>query len=68
VEGTAALEVAMWGASRLRLPVAVAAADPDRAEFVARSLREAGIQVAVEEGGEGEAVRLRWAPAAAPAP
>jgi uncharacterized hydrophobic protein (TIGR00271 family) len=67
-EGAAALEAAIWGASRLRLPVAVGAADPERAELVAQAMREAGVQVTVEERGEGDTVQLRWATGAPPAP
>lgn len=57
----AALETVVWGARRLRLPVAVSGSS-EEAEKVAKRLREQGVSATVTRGpGRRGVVAVRWA-------
>jgi uncharacterized hydrophobic protein (TIGR00271 family) len=61
-EGLAAMEIAVWAARRLQLPIGVSAADPTRAELIAEALRLMGAETEIEppEGVSDGPVLLRW--------
>jgi uncharacterized hydrophobic protein (TIGR00271 family) len=61
-EGLAALEIAVWAARRLQLPIGIVTSDAERAELLARALRLMGVDAEVEsvEPAPGAAVQLRW--------
>ena len=59
--GREAIATAIWGASRLRLPIGVSGARADQVEAVVAALNEGGAAAqAVPGGGEAGTTRLRW--------